>query len=259
MFRSVEIRLPPLSEQQRIVARIEAQAEKIEAARGLRGEAAEEVQHLLASSSYHAFTSVETYRELRLEDVCTRIIDCPHSNPHYIESPEGIPTLRSNDIGWGTIDFAGARRTDEAEYRRRTARGEPQKGDIVFVREGTVGKAGLVDTSQRFSLGQRVMLLRANPEVILPECLLYQLLSPLIYRDQIQDALKGTTSTHLNIKLMKHFRLIVPDLEIQEQVVSHLRQIRSIAGKVQDLQQSVHRELDALLPAVLDRAFKGEL
>ena len=48
----------------------------------------------------------------------------------------GDTSVRSPDVGGGTLNLATALKTDEAEYRRRTVRGEPQQDDIVMVREG---------------------------------------------------------------------------------------------------------------------------
>ena len=49
---------------------------------------------------------------------------------------------------------------------------------------------------QRFSLGQRVMILRPNKTSILTTFLLYQLLSPLVQEDQIVPLCTGAASPH---------------------------------------------------------------
>jgi hypothetical protein len=69
--------------------------------------------------------------EVRLFEVCDAIIDNLHSNPVYAD--KGVPCVRSPDVGWGTLNLATALRTDEAEYTRRTVRGEPAVDDIVLV------------------------------------------------------------------------------------------------------------------------------
>ena len=52
-------------------------------------------------------------------------------------------------------------------------RGEPTEGDIVFVREGGgTGKAAIVGHQERFSLGQRVMMLRPDKDLVIPGFLL---------------------------------------------------------------------------------------
>jgi type I restriction enzyme S subunit len=231
---------------------------KIEEARELRQNGMERTELLLRSGMLHAFMDLRTPRVTSLATVCKDIVDCLHSNPVYTD--EGIPTVRSPDVGWGKLCLDGARKTSENEYRRRTVRCEPQAGDIILVREGGgTGKAGMVENGQRLSLGQRVMQLRPDPDQILPRFLLYQWLSPLIQDQQIAEFVKGSASPHLNIGLLKRFRVLVPHLDEQRRVVSALDGLRAKVDRLTALQARTAAELDALLPAVLDRAFRGAL
>jgi type I restriction enzyme S subunit len=121
------------------------------------------------------------------------------------------------------------------------------------------GKAGIVEDSQRFSLGQRVMLLRPDRDRIEPRFLLYHWLSPLIYEDQIISRMMGSASPHLNIGAAKCFQLRLPPLDQQQRVVKYLDEIQARVDRLQQQQQAAAEELQALLPAVLDRAFRGAL
>ncbi|MGH6680528.1 MAG: restriction endonuclease subunit S, partial [Bradyrhizobium sp.] len=186
-----EIPLPPLDEQRRIVARIEALAAKVEEARALRSSTLDELAALRSTQSRRVFESLRA-ATVPLEMVCRAIIDNLHSNPIYAEGGK-VPCIRSSDVGFGVLDLANARRTDEDEYRRRTVRGELQADDIVLVREGGgTGKCALVLPEHRFSLGQRVMMLRPDQDKVLPKFFLYQLLSPTIQEDHIQSHSKGS-------------------------------------------------------------------
>jgi type I restriction enzyme S subunit len=171
-----------------------------------------------------------------------------------------VPTVRSPDVGWGRLFLATTLKTDEAEYKRRTVRGVPTTGDIVLVREGGgTGKAALVEDGQRFSLGQRVMMLRPDQKQISPRFFLYELLSPLIYDDQIVPLSKGSASPHLNIGALRQFKFLLPPLEEQRRIVAYLDGLKAKVDALKQLQSQTQTELDALLPSVLDRAFKGEL
>jgi type I restriction enzyme S subunit len=191
--------------------------------------------------------------------MCEAIIDNLHSNPVY--SDQGtVPCVRSPDVGWGKLSLDRALKTDEAEYVRRTARGEPTAGDIVLVREGGgTGKAALVEKGQRFSLGQRVMMLRPDKGKTLPRFFLQQLLSPRIYEEQILVLLKGSASPHLNINSLREFSFLVFPLSEQRRIVAYLDGLQAQADELTALQQATQVELDALLPSVLERAFRGEL
>ena len=256
-FLEIEIPLPPLPEQRRIVARIEELAAKINEAHNLRQKAADETTALLSATRRVFFKScsVET---VELQDVCSDIIDNLHSNPQYADS--GIPCVRSPDVGYGTLNLEGALRTDEDEYGRRTIRGEPQPDDVVLVREGGgTGKCALVLPGQRFSLGQRVMMLRLNKKMVVPKYFLHQLLSPVIQEEQIAPLSKGSASPHLNIGALKRFSFRLLPLSEQQRIAGELDALVVQVDALKRLQAETVAELRALLPSVLDKAFKGEL
>ena len=256
-FLQKEIPLPPLTEQRRIVARIESLAAKIEEARGLRQQAFEEAEALANSRRREVFANNQ-FPTVTLGKTCETIIDNLHSNPTYAD--DGPPCIRSPDVGWGSLDLVNARKTSEEEYQRRTARGEPTAGDIVLVREGGgTGKVALVRQGERFSLGQRVMMLRPKKDSVLPEFFLHQLLSPTIQEDQITPLSKGSASPHLNIGALKEFRFQIPSLPEQRRIVAYLDDFQAKLDELKKLQTETAAELAALLPSILDRAFKGEL
>jgi type I restriction enzyme S subunit len=103
------------------------------------------------------------------------------------------------------------------------------------------------------------MMLRADKKRVVPKFLLYQLLSPLVQNDQIQPVCKGSASPHLNIGAMRHFRLRLPGLREQRRIVAELDALQAEVEALKRLHTETAAELDALLPAILDRAFKGEL
>ena len=249
--------LPPLPEQRRIVARIEELAAKINEARGLRQRSVDE-RKVLLKSIRRVFFRPCSAQIVGLQDVCTEITDNLHSNPRYAES--GIPCIRSPNVGYGTLNLAGALRTDEDEYRRRTIRGEPQTDDLVLVREGGgTGKCALVLPGQRFSLGQRVMMIRVNKKIVVPKFCLHQMLSPLIQDDQIAPLSKGSASPHLNIGALKRFTFRLPPLPEQHRIVAEMDALLAEIDAFQKLQAETAAGLDALMPSILDKAFKGEL
>lgn len=258
LFLSIQIPLPPLEEQRRIVARVEELAGKIEEARSLRQQTLEETGALTKAAMRQIFKPHEEYQEVPLESVCAAIIDNLHSNPVYAD--EGVPCVRSSDVGWGILLLDTARRTSEEEYKRRTVRGEPIPDDIVLVREGGgTGKAAIVHEGQRFSLGQRVMMLRPDKSLLIPKFFLYEILSPSIYEDQILPRCKGSASPHLNIGALRKFRFFLPSLPEQRRIVAYLDNLQAKVDEMKGLREQAMKELDALLPSILDKAFKGEL
>ena len=54
-------------------------------------------------------------------------------------------------------------------------------------------------------------------------------------------------------------RVPIPPLKVQRRIVAYLDDLQAKLNAVGALQSATAAQLDALLPAILDRAFKGEL
>ena len=59
--------------------------------------------------------------------------------------------------------------------------------------------------------------------------------------------------------MIKNIRIATPSLVQQQLIVSYLDDLQAKVDAVKRLQTETQVELDALLPSVLDRAFRGEL
>jgi type I restriction enzyme, S subunit len=149
-------------------------------------------------------------------------------------------------------------KTSEDEYQRRTCRGVLLPDDIIIVREGGgTGKAGIVEDGQRMSLGQRVVQIRPDQRKILPRFFLHQWLSPLIQVDLIVPLSKGSASPHLNIGTIRKFQMALPSIAEQHRIVAYLDNIQAKVDNLKRLQSETSAELSAMLPSILDKAYRG--
>ncbi|NWJ98741.1 MAG: restriction endonuclease subunit S [Chloroflexi bacterium] len=75
-------------------------------------------------------------------------------------------------------------------------------------------------------------------------------------------ALEGATQTtqpNMNLKDLARIKVPLPPLEEQCRVVAYLDDLQAKVDALKKLQAETNAELEALLPSVLDKAFKGEL
>lgn len=248
----LEIPLPPVNEQHRIVVTLERLISKVNEARKERAETFSEIGNI-KRSLFRSFFSHSAYKLYKLEDACEAIIDNLHSTPRY--DGNEFPCVRSQDVNDGCINFSTALKTSRDEFDERIRRAEPRTGDIVYVREGDVGRCAVVDGTQRFSLGQRVMMFRPDQSKVDPKFLFYQLSSPPFHEDQVLCSMTGTTSRHVNIKNLRDMKIILPPLPEQRRIVAHLDSLQAKVDEVKRLQAETEREMVALVPAVLAKAF----
>ncbi len=79
----------------------------------------------------------------------------------------------------------------------------------------------------------------------------------------MEDAATHFTGTagqqRVPASFMREKRILVPPLPEQRRIVSELDALQAEVDALKRLQAETAAELDALLPAILDKAFKGEL
>jgi type I restriction enzyme, S subunit len=161
--------------------------------------------------------------EPTLNDVCSLIADCEHKTAPEAKAGRefgysvGTPNIRS-----GRMTLSSAKRVDEETFWSWSARAVPQKNDIILTREAPAGEAAIVDGTVPVCLGQRTVLLRPNPDVVIPRYLHYRLLGPAVQRI-IHSRSEGSTVAHLNVKDIRGLALgDLPDLRLQEAIADLL-------------------------------------
>jgi type I restriction enzyme S subunit len=91
----------------------------------------------------------------------------------------------------------------------------------------------------------------------MPEYLWWALLSEDVYRQA--TAITGSAQPTVPLRGIRKLHFPLPSLTEQQRVVMQLNEVRASATTLQQLQSEAAAELDALLPSVLDKAFRGEL
>lgn len=251
-FLQVEIPLPPLAEQRRVVARIEELAALIEQARALRHHAAQETEALLLATAGNLFEPKRGWELKEVADLC--------EPPQYgftasaTGEPVGPRFLRITDIQDGRVNW------DEVPYCRCP---EPEKyllkpNDLVFARTGaTTGKSYVIRECPTAVFASYLIRLRVRGTVCVDY--LYRYFQSPAYWEQIADEKKGTGQPNLNGSKLAKLKVPVPPLSEQRRIVAELDALQAEVDRLKMLQAETAAELDALLPALLDRAFKGRL
>jgi type I restriction enzyme S subunit len=251
-FLQVEIPLPPLTEQHRIVAKIEVLAAKIEEAQGQRRRTLEEAEALFASISEAAFKKQPSWTKSRVGDLCEQ--------PQYgytasaVMEPVGPKLLRITDIqngrvDWDTVPFCQC--SNPNQYLL-------QDGDILFARTGaTTGKSFLIRNCPDAVFASYLIRLRVKQSVTTEY--LYKYFQTPSYWLQIIDQKKGTGQPNVNGKKLANIVVPIAPPEEQRRIVAYLNNLQSKTDELKQLQSETQKGLDALMPSILDKAFKGEL
>jgi type I restriction enzyme, S subunit len=256
-FLDLPIALPALPEQHRIVTRIEDLTAQIHEARTLRQQAVEEAHALVAATSRKLLSS--SWSQAKLEDVCPIITDGTHQTPRYTD--EGAIFLSAQNVKPFRFLPEKHRKVSVEDFRNYTARNKPRRGDVLLTRVGAgIGEAAIVDQDIEFAIYVSLALIRTDSTQLLPEFLVHWLNSPPGRASSHRETFgRGHSQGNLNLKLLRSVKVPVPPLTEQRRVVAELNALQAEVDALKRLQAETAAELDALLPAILDKAFKGEL
>ena len=187
-----------------------------------RKEQLQKLDYLIKARFVEMFDHSE-FPMLMIEELCSDIVDCPHSTPTY-EGELKNPAIRTSEIKTGYILWDSMRYVSDDEYEKRVKRLRPKSGDIVYGREGTFGNAAVLPDGYEFCLGQRVMLLRPDYSKCTSEYLLHAIISDDVYR-QAMGKNNASTVAHVNVKDVKQFKVPLPPLEKQKIFASFIKQV----------------------------------
>ena len=156
---------------------------------------------------------------MKLIDVCELIVDCPHSTAK--DEGQGIPLVRTPNIGKGRLELSGVHRVSEVVYNQRIERAVPQAGDLILAREAPVGNVALIMSGQKVCLGQRVVLIRPDKEKADPAYLTYYLLSEEV-QHRLKNNANGAVVAHLNMNEIRNLVIELPEISIQKRIAAVL-------------------------------------
>ena len=256
----VEIPLPPLPEQRRMVARIEELAAQIHEARTLRHQAAEEADAVLLNHVGNVFAGLSNDYSLReFASFAPHITSGPRNWAKHYEQ-NGSRFYRAQDDGPAgkVLEDSKVFITPPPGEQGRTAMLHP--GDLMLVITGaTVGRVNIYRKGlEPGFVSQHVGICRLPQSQVEPDFALWGLRGPT-GQAQLLGQRYGQGKPGLNLTNIRALSLPFPPLPEQRRIVAELDALQAEVDALKHLQAETATELDALLPAILDRAFKGEL
>jgi type I restriction enzyme S subunit len=244
--------LPPLAEQRRIAEILD----KTETLRTKRRAALAQLDNLIQSVFLDMFgdpiSNIEGWKTCRLEDVATTITDGTHKTPVYTQS--GIEFLSAKDLKDGGIDWGTRKFISEQEHEELTRRCNPELGDILLAKSGSLGNVAIIDRSHQFSLFESLCLIKHDRNLVDATFLVGLLRTPAMLAHLLGKN-KGIAIKHLHLVDIRNLRITLPPIYLQQEFG---RRITS-AGRLRKVQQASLIELGALHTSLQHLAFRGEL
>ncbi|AXL45983.1 restriction endonuclease subunit S [Campylobacter jejuni] len=266
-FDNIEILLPPLKEQERIVGILDESFAKIDESIKILEQNLLNLDELMQSALQKAFNPLndntkENYQLPQgwewksLGEICY-ITDGTHKTPQYVEN--GIPFLSVKNISKGFFDLNDVKYISLEEHNKLIKRAKPEFNDILICRIGTLGKAIKVSLTFEFSIFVSLGLLKLKIPMI-TDYLVYFLNSCFIQIWIDSNKVGGGTHTaKLNLRVLEKCPIVIPPLSEQKQIASYLDELSLNIKNLKQNYQTQIKNLQELKKSLLDKAFKGRL
>jgi len=200
-----------------------------------------------------------TWSWVKLNDICSLITDGTHQTPTYTE--KGMMFLSAQNIKPYRFMTKNHKYVSYEDYLVYTARSKVQKGDILITRVGAgIGETAMVDQDIDFAIYVSLGHIKVIQDFVYTPYLVHWLNSPDGIAQSREKILgRGHSQGNLNLNLIRQFSVPLPPLPEQHRIVAYLDDLQAKIDELKRLQAETSAELDALMPSILDKAFKGEL
>lgn len=242
-FKKIDVPVPPVLEQQRIVSAIDEKVGKVDA---LIANVQTQIEKLKAykqsmitevvtkgldpsvpmkNSGVDVYPSVPEHWNVQktLTTLTMPITDGPHTTPELLS--EGIPFVSAEAVscGNGGIDFDHIRGFISREfYDECSKKYVPQRDDIYMIKSGaTTGRVSVVDTDRIFTIWSPLAVFRCNPDVVHFR-FLYYFLQSSAYQRQVQFGWTYGTQQNIGMRTLERLKVFVPPFDEQYAITERL-------------------------------------
>ena len=245
-FLEIIIPLPDIKEQRRIITKLEMLSAEIDEARLLRQEIKSDAQAMLQSAFQQVIEGAEYYPMSEVAPIVRRKVEV-EMDGEYLELGvrsfgNGVfhkPTLIGSELDWQKL------------YR-------VQESDLVISNiKAWEGAIAVADRNDHNRVGShRYITCVPKTGLVTANFLCFYLLTE-DGLEKVQEASPGSADRNRTLAMKRLEKIEVPVPDYNKQL--WFDSLQTKAAAIKQAHSANQTELDALLPAILDKAFKGEL
>lgn len=193
----------------------------------------------------------------RIKHLLHEMVDTEHKTVPFYPDGEYL-VVRTSNVRHGQLVMDGAKFTDEQGFKEWTRRGKPKPGDILFTREAPAGEACAVPTDRQICIGQRMVLFRVRAELLDDRFGVYSIYSGIAHAF-IAGMSQGSTVAHFNMREIGNIPMLVPPIDEQQELSSHLDLIASDFGRLTETIERATGQLIEYRQALISAAVTGKI
>lgn len=235
-----EIPLPPIDEQRKIAAILDKVSDLI----AKRQQQLDKLDEMIKARFMEIFgdseTNTKNWRVLPMSKICS--VGSSKRIYQSEQSSSGVPFWRISDltslITTGTV--TPELYIPEERYKELKTQGQvPAPGDILITSRGILGQCYIVKVNDRFYFQDgMISWLSGYMDGVTPLYISYLFTMPG-FRKQIDSMQAGSTVAYLSITMIKKLKVMLPDIESQQQFASFV-------SKTEKTKTTISRSLEKL-------------
>jgi len=264
----LEIPVPPLNEQHRIAAKLDSTLAAVDACRQrLDGVAA--ILKRFRQAVLAAATSGELTREWREErgeaaewEKTTFGAACEDITVGFVGKMAdqyvtvGVPFLRSLNVRPFYFDPASLAYISES-FHASISKSTLRPGDLAIVRTGAPGQCCVIPESLQEANCSDLVIARPGSRLAADYGAI--VINSTLGQGFVKSEQVGVAQSHFNVGSMKRAPLQLPSIPEQQEIVRRTQALFTLANQLEARLTSARKIVDRLTPALLARAFRGEL
>lgn len=252
LLKELNVPVPPIAEQEKIVAELDCLSSIIEK----KKQQLKELDNLAQSIFYTTFGDPISnnfgWEAKKLSEVCPYITDGSHYSPK--EDVKGtIPMLSVKDMRQSNFSYESCKMIGDEEYQKLLSNGcKPLKDDVLVAKDGSYFKYIFALKEEREqALLSSIAIVRPDKSVINPIYLVGYLSTTEIYNEVEREYLTGTAIKRIILKGLRSMRILLPPLHLQQEFAS---KIEAIEKQKELIRQSIE-ETETLFNSRMDYYF----
>ena len=195
---------------------------------------------------------------LSLENIAEVLDPNPsHRMPKYVT--DGIPFISSENIQKiNKLDFKKGKKITSEELVKQKTRYEITDGTFAFTRIGTIGKSVLLPSPHEYGISHAMAVVTPY-KTIIDSSFLILIMNCTTILKQATDGIQSVGVPDLGIGKMKGFKIPVPTLVEQTEIVRRVEELFAFADIVEAQVNAAQARVNNLTQSILAKAFRGEL
>lgn len=260
-FSKMQIEIPSLEEQDKIVSEIEESLSSIDNAVETLNKTKEQLAVYRQAVLNEAFEG--EFKEVPLSSISKVISGYAFKSKKYSSNGQYI-VVKIGNVKERKFDFSrDLTRTDEVDEKIKE-KYLLKRGDCLITQTGSRGKRDygfvvMVTDQENLVLNQRVAALRFNPTIAKPEFYQYYLSSEE-YRNKFFKYETGNVGQgNVGIKALTEPCVILPSIKEQQAIILEIELRLSVCEEIESTVHEALLQAQAMRQSILKEAFEGRL